>query len=137
MESDSPESNRPSQGDDKPIMKVDYIKSNYFRVVHADGIFGGLTPRGNIQMEIWSERQPIPKQTTYRLVEEGDGFGTPEEIVESRVVRDAFIREVEVGVVLDLGLAKSLIEWLKIRVEMLESAMSGANPSGKMTEDKP
>ena len=27
-----------------------YIKSNHFRVIHADGVYGGATPRGFI---IW------------------------------------------------------------------------------------
>ena len=42
------------------ILKADYIKSNLFRVVVADGAFGGLTPRGNIHIDFWSERRAIP-----------------------------------------------------------------------------
>ncbi len=104
-------------------LKVDYIKSNFFRVIHADGLFGGLTPRGNIQMEIWSERQPIPRQSSYRVIVEGDGSPVlGDEVMDERQSREAFIREVEVGIVIDLELAKSMIDWLKTRVAALEEA---------------
>lgn len=112
--------------------KVDYIKSNHFRVVHADGAFGGLTPRGYIQMEIWSERQPIPKQTTYQIVDAGDGPVVGEEVRDARIVRDSIIREVEVGIVLDIDLARLLITWLQDRVEALEKAT--AKVAGKEPE---
>lgn len=104
------------------IIKADYIKSNYFRVIHADGIFGGLTPQGNIQMEVWSERQAIPKQSSFRIVTEGDGPALGEEIVEQRVSRDAFIREVEAGIVISHELAKAMIVWLQTRVDALDAA---------------
>lgn len=123
-----------TDGDGKQF-KADYIKSNHFRVVHADGAFGGLTPRGYIQMEIWSERQPIPKQATYRIVQEGDGPVTGEEIRDARIVRDAIVREVEVGIVLDIPLARSLVEWLKGRIAAFEkldrSELSGKKGQGE------
>ena len=109
-------------GESERRVKADYIKSNYFRVVHADGVFGGLTPQANIQMEIWSERQAIPKQSSFRVVTEGDGPSLGDEIVEERISRDAFIREVEVGIVISLELAKAMIVWLATRVEALEAA---------------
>src|SRR3989442_6878794 len=38
-----------------------YIKSSQFRVVHADGIIGGVTPRGLIHIAVFSERPAIPQ----------------------------------------------------------------------------
>src|SRR5579864_8214012 len=37
-----------------------YVKSNYFRVIHADGMYGGLTPCGGIFFALYSDRQPLP-----------------------------------------------------------------------------
>lgn len=113
-----PDNPREASGDK---YRADYIKSNYFRVVHADGVFGGLTPRGYIQLDIWSERQPIPKQSVYPLTREGDGGSLGDELMSERIARDAAIREVEVGIVVDIPLAKSLIKWLQDRVAQAEA----------------
>ena len=45
-------------------VEFDFIKSNFFRVIKADGAFGGVAPNGAIHMQIFSERQPIPHTTT-------------------------------------------------------------------------
>ena len=70
----------------------DYIKSNFFRVIHADGAFGGLAPNGNIHMALFSERQAIPTKVVYSV--EGTGIGP--EISDKREEREALVREVEV-----------------------------------------
>ena len=81
--------------------KVDYIKGALFRVIHAVGAIGGITPRGYIQLELFNERPPIPQQSTYQATQLGDGPSMSlTEVPELRVSRDAFIREVEVGVVI-------------------------------------
>ena len=92
-----------------------YIKSNSFRVVHADGVWGGLTPRGYISMSFFSERNPIPRRITYDV--------TPEDMLGQETGRDSrsgFIREVEVEVMVDLDMAKSLIRWLEDKIGILE-----------------
>lgn len=100
-------------------IKFDYMKSNFFRVVHADGVVGGVTPHLDIHMDVWSERQAIPKEVIHEL--KPDGI-LGEEIRGERVVRDAIVREVEVGVVVDVGLAKSMIKWLQDKIDQIEDA---------------
>ena len=92
-----------------------YIKSNGFRAVHADGVWGGATPRGYITMSFYSERHPIPRRLTHKI--------KPDETLGSEVDRDSregFIREVEVEVMVDLAMAKALIPWLKEKISVLE-----------------
>ena len=92
-----------------------YIKSNSFRVVHADGVWGGTTPRGYIAMSLFSERAPIPRKLIHEIMP--DGILGQETGRESR---DGIIREVEVEVKVDLEMAKSLIQWLQGHVDFLE-----------------
>jgi len=84
-----------------------YIKSNNFRVVHADGAHGGVTPRGDIHMALFNERNPIPVRITNKIAENGT---LGEEI--GRSMRDGIVREVEVDVILDPEVAKSIANWL-------------------------
>lgn len=89
-----------------------YLKSNQFRVVHVDGAHGGITPRGHIQMALFSERAPIPRETVQN--EKG------KEILEKRVQRNGLIREVEIEAILTLETAKVLKTWLDQRIQSLE-----------------
>lgn len=97
-------------------VKFDYIKSNFHRVVHSDGVWGGTTPRQKFIMSFWSERPPIPQQVVHP-VEEGK-LGAEDK--SEREGRDAIIREVEVSVLMDLSTAKTFLVWLQERVSAAE-----------------
>jgi len=99
-------------------VKFDYIKSNFFRVVHADGAIGGPTPNGNIQMNLWSQRAPIPTHVVYQM--SGGVIGNEVE----REQRDAIVREVEAGIVLDLPTAISVRDWLDRQIQSLSALAS-------------
>ena len=103
-------------------IRFDYIKGNYFRVIHVDGVFGGNAPRGFIHMAVWNERWPIPKQTTHELTTEGKAG---KEILEERVFRDAIVREVEAQIVMDIPTAKKVTEWLQRKIDFAESTKEG------------
>jgi len=125
--------------DASPTEKVvfNYIKSNFFRVIHVDGIIGGPGPRSSISVNFFSERLPIPTRQAFTLNSErtlGD------EIQTERRARSGIVREVEAGVVMDLSTAKMFLHWLAERiadVERLEvehRAMSTQSPTAKVQE---
>ena len=89
-----------------------YLKSNQFRVVHVDGAHGGITPRGFIQMALFSERAPIPRET----VQDENG----REISEKRVERKGLVREIEIEAIFTLETAKMLRTWLDANINGLE-----------------
>jgi len=109
---------------DRPRLKFDYIKSSQFRVVHADGAWGGITPRGGVFLTLYCERPPIPQQTVHEI---SDSMELGPELPEERVARDAVIREAEVGVLMDLVTAKALHRWLDDKIKTLD-ALSGPSP---------
>ncbi len=108
-----------------PSNKVDFhfIKSNNFRVIHADGAWGGQTPSGSIAMIFYSERSPMPKRVVHEL--RPDGKLGPE---ISRDSRKGFVREAEVQIILSPSVAKSLIPWL-------ERHMPDAKKEKELSED--
>ena len=109
-------------GDQLPSsVTLHYIKSNYFRVVHADGAMGGFTPRGHLFFSLYSERAPLP-DVTVQAVEGTGQLG--QEIVEKRQGSEGILRELEVGVVMDLAVAKALVTWLEDRIKILEQLQS-------------
>lgn len=100
-------------------LEFHYLKSNLFRVVHVSGAYGGIAPDGSINMVLFSERLPIPDLTVSTLQDDGM-LGA--ELREERVVRSGVVREVEMAGVMDLKTARSLLNWLKAKVELLEKA---------------
>lgn len=98
-------------------LRFDYIKSNLFRVIHVDGVFGGLSPNQKIHLSVWNERWPIPKQLSYKLTPEGM---RGEEIKEARVSRDAVVREVETHLIMDVVVAKRIHIWLGEKIARAE-----------------
>ena len=88
------------------------LKSNYFRVVHADGAWGGITPRGLIAYSFYNERGAIPRQTQATLTStDGVSFAAagPEQVVDGR---DGVVRELEVEVIMDFAAAQEFHKWL-------------------------
>jgi len=107
------------KGDGKPPQKIafDYIKGQFFRVIYADGAIGALTPQGNIQFALYSERKAIPRRQVHAIKPDlilGDV------ILEETVSRDAIVREMDVNVVMNAEVAANLAKWLFERVEELK-----------------
>ncbi len=104
-----------------------YVKSSFFRVIHADGIIGCVTPRSLIHYAIFSERQAIPQTITQNISQDG--------VVGEAVARtgkEGIVREMEADVMMSLEMAKSFHQWLGDRVKELEAAFVSA---GKQHED--
>ena len=89
------------------FIEFHYIKNSDFKTVLADGTITSLTPAGYINMNFYLERFPIP-DTISREVKDG--------IVGAEINRisnrKGIIREVNVGVVLDITTAKGFVESL-------------------------
>ena len=98
-----------------PRVEFHYIKSNGFRVVHADGAWGGPTPRGYIAVTFYSERAPLPKLLVHELNSSGQ---LGEEV--SRQSKKGYVREAEVQVMMDLGMAEGFVEWLQDKISTVQ-----------------
>lgn len=124
----------------KPEMHFDFIKSNHFRVIHVDGIWGGVGPSQNIEMVLFNQRLSIPQQVTHELLIETTtaseailGSLGPE-LTSKRKIRDAFIREVEADVVMTLECAKLMHKWLGEKITEAES-LTNRKISGESNAD--
>jgi hypothetical protein len=105
---------------DEGTISYDYIKSNQFRVIHVDGVWGGNAPTGFINMSVFSERWPIPKRTVSKFEPEGR---VGDEIKEKRVFRDSVVREVDAQLVMSIDVAKRIREWLNDKIATYEEKL--------------
>lgn len=114
---------------DAPKVRVHYIKSTAFRVVHADGVIGGPTPSGLVHVSFFSERQPIPTLVEYEISNVSEGRGILGNVITSEG-KKGVVREVEVGVLMTVDIAKQLHAWLGQNIEKLETALRGGDDAG-------
>jgi hypothetical protein len=111
-------------GDVAPVTTVEalFTKSGLFRVVHADGAFGGIAPNGLIRMALYSEGNPFPESITYDL----QGNNLIEKQRSKQPPLGTIIRELEVDVVMNIRVARSLRNWLDDKIKQLEQAEQAA-----------
>jgi hypothetical protein len=91
-----------------------YIKSTQFRVIHGDGVIGGITPSGLIHFAVYNERPAIPQMVVQRV--EAGRLGEEEQ----KVGREGIVRELEADVIVSLQLAKGIRDWLSRQIADLE-----------------
>jgi hypothetical protein len=115
MDGSAPASRMPDR------LVVEYLKSQYFRVVHADGAIGGPTPTGHIHLALFSERPAIPRRLVLPL--EGGKPGDP--IPDETVVREGMIREMDIDVMMSVSAAEEIAKLLMKIVTDIKAALEG------------
>ena len=116
---------------DEPLKTLDFVatRSPYFRVVRANGIWGGPTPAGDLSIIVYSERVAFPTKVTYPFTEEGtlENVPTTDEVVHIH-------REIEVEAILNSSEARKLYEWLGVKLEEMQALYDAATPISQEVE---
>jgi hypothetical protein len=98
-------------------VKFHYLKGNFFRVIHADGAIGGITPSREIFFSLFSERGAIPQLIEQAINADGS-LGA--EI--KTVGKEGIVREIEVGVMVSPKAARRIAAWLAKQAEILDAS---------------
>lgn len=97
------------------------ISGNY-RQIHVDGAFGGITPRGLINLSFYAERTPIPKSSEFAI--ENNYFGTL--LNNSEDSKTGVLREFEFGIYADISVAKAIIKLLTEKIDDFEKTVQNS-----------
>lgn len=122
MSENEPQSPENGHEDTHAEVVFRYFKSNFFRVVHADGAWGGLSPQGDIHISFYNERAAIPDSSKLVVSQKTNQLVRPEEFEAS----SRFVREVEVDVIVDLSTAIQLRGWLDDKIKHLRRLIEQA-----------
>ena len=107
--------------DSGPSLEIHFIKGAQFRVIHADGYWGGITPSGMLHCAFFSERAPFPTRIINQITKDGRlGAET------SRETKTGIVREIDVDVAMSLQTAQGLRNWLSERIMELEALVAAA-----------
>ncbi len=85
-------------------VRVFYVKSEHYMLLPATGVFGGVTPIGDILVEFFVDRQTPPESIVLEI--------DPPKASEIEKVGERFIRELQVSFLLRADRAHSIGKWL-------------------------
>jgi hypothetical protein len=111
----------------RDTVALEYIKSQFFRVIHVDGAIGGPTPTGHIHLALFSERPAIPRRVVVPIANGSLGDPIPAETV----VRDGMVREMDVDIMMSLSTAEQLGNLLAQIVEDIKKIVTNKTLAGE------
>ena len=99
-------------------IKFRYIFPENYNPTYCNGVYGGISPSGDIITNFFLERMPIPNSMTSSINEDGTLSGTistdPEDL------ENTLIRYISSGIILNENSARSIYEWLGNQLQELE-----------------
>ena len=116
-----------------PDFKFKYVFTYDYNPVYVNGAHGGVTPRGELVVNFYLERQPLPNSITHDLNPNGT-IGS-EAAVEPGDLNKSLVRYVTNGVVLTYQTARELHHWLGEKIKEME-ALEKARVTQKPAEGK-
>lgn len=100
-------------------VKFKYKFPEDYNPVYINGAQGGISPRGEIIINFYLERSPIPYEESIVFDEGGVSVGRPV-VTSPEDFSTNIIRYVSSGVVMSLEGARGVHEWLGRHIEHLE-----------------
>jgi hypothetical protein len=118
---------------DKPQITFKYIFTYDYNPKYVNGAHGGVSPRGELVVNFYLERPPLPNAVSHEINQNGT-IGA-EGAVDPADLNTSLVRYVTTGVVLSLQTARDLHSWLgeKVReLEVLEQARAAHSNAQKV-----
>ena len=106
-------------------IRYEYEKDPQLRLQYAHGVWGGINPQGEVEINFYSESDKIPPYSERKV--EADGSFTPEMAPFDEDVR-VVCRHVHSKVLINYQTARALLEWLEEKVQTLEMDEEGTTP---------
>ena len=110
----------------KPEIQFKYVIPEQLPDCYTNGAFGGVTPRGEIHIHFYSERNPVPKEAVASIEKKDGSIKKIEEITGSDV-----IRLVQASLVMDVNTAVSIRNWLDDRIKNVHEIQEGLKEEPK------
>ncbi len=103
-------------------VEIFFEKSPQYRVIHADGAWGGLTAQLGLHLAFYAEFRQPPESIVYHIVNN-------QAAEERRSGQESIVRHIEVEVAFNLQTARSLRDWLDTKLQEAERAAKEAGVS--------
>ena len=98
-------------------IRYEYLQDPGTRVQYAHGVWGGINPQGEIEVNFYLESDKMPPYSE-RLVASDGSFG--HEIAPYDTEVRTVIRTIHSRVILNYHTARAVLEWLEDKLDMLD-----------------
>ena len=105
---------------------IDYEYDSDYRIVAANGMYGGITPRGDLRVDFFVEHQPAPEPGEFAYETRPDG--TAKEVRKSK--KKKLVRRVQIGVLLPAQHIEGFAQWFQKKADQIREM------ADKQTETK-
>jgi hypothetical protein len=101
------------QDPDEIAIEWEYDKD--YRIVAANGMWGGITPRGDLRIEFFVESNSIPREAVF-LKDESGSYKER----SKRPEKPAVVRKIQIGVMVPGPQVKSFAEWFRDKAQKVQ-----------------
>ena len=98
-------------------IRYEYEQNPETRMQFAHGVWGGINPQGEIEMNFYTESDKFPPYSERLLTPDGS-FG--HEIAPQDDTQKTVVRTINTRLVLNYHTARAVIDWLQEKVDLLE-----------------
>lgn len=102
----------------KSELTFNYVFNYGYNPTYVNGAQGGFSPRGEMVINFYLERQPLPESITHEITPEGT-IGR-ETAVEPKNLAGSMVRFIDTGVVMSYDNAKVFHAWLGDKLREVE-----------------
>ena len=102
----------------KTELTFKYVFNYGYNPAYVNGAQGGFSPRGEMVINFYLERQPLPESITHEITPEGT-IGR-ETAVEPKNLAGSMVRFIDTGVVMSYDNAKVFHAWLGDKLREVE-----------------
>lgn len=102
----------------KPEITFKYVFNYAYNPTYVNGAQGGFSPRGEMVINFYLERQPLPESISHEITPEG-AIGR-ETAVEPEDLSSSLVRYVDTGVVMNYDSARVFHSWLGDQLHAME-----------------
>ncbi len=107
----------------KPLrIRYEYVQDKNLRMNYAHGVWGGINPHGEIEMNFYTESDKLPPFSECQL--RPDGTLGAESMPYDENVK-LVSREINSKILLNYHTARAVLDWLEEKLEMLEDEGQG------------
>lgn len=106
--------------DEKSPLRVryEYEQGKESKAQYAHGVWGGINPMGEIELNFYIESDKLPRYT--ESVIEASGMHGPEQTPDNGDVKSV-VRHIHSRVIVNYHTARTMLDWLEEKIEAIET----------------
>ena len=112
----------PNGKQDPDEIGIEWEYDKDYRLVAANGMWGGITPRGDLRIEFFAESNSIPGEAVY-LRNESGSYKETHKIPEKPTV----VRKIQIAVMVPGPQVRSFAEWFKDKAQKVPVSLKSSS----------